>query len=85
MRPGDSLLLAVSRPLAIAGDLWLAGFAVPVRAGPGARETALEAAYGLPLPGRGHLQFSLFHRDNPGHIAGSPDDDGAAVQLGWRW
>jgi hypothetical protein len=84
-RVGDSLVFTVTRPLALAGPLQLAGFSVPVWAGPQARETALEAGYALPLVAGGRLQFSLFHRDNPGHIAASPDDDGAAVQLGWRW
>jgi len=85
LRRGDALVLAAARPLALAGDLQLAGFAAPVRAGPLARETALEAGYALPLALGGHVKFNLFHRNHPGHIAASPDDDGAAVQLGWRW
>jgi hypothetical protein len=31
------------------------------------------------------LQFSLFHRRHPGHIAASPDDDGAALRFFARW
>ncbi len=85
IRPGDALVLAAVRPLALAGNLQLAGFADPLRAGPMVRETALEAGYALPLGGRGQLRLNLFHRDHPGHLAASPDDDGAAVQLGWRW
>lgn len=85
IRPGDALVLAAVRPLALAGDLQLAGFAVPVRVGPMVRETALEGSYLVPLAGQGQMQFSLFHRRHPGHVAGSPDDAGAAVQLGWRW
>ena len=73
-----------TRPLALAGPLWLLGSADPVRAGPSVRETAAEALYALPL-GPGQLQFSLFHRTHPGHIAASPDDDGAAVRFHWRW
>jgi hypothetical protein len=83
-RGGDRLTLAVTRPLALTGPLWILGQADPVLAGPRARETAAEALYALPLRG-GQLQFSLFHRDAPGHIAASPDDDGAAVRLFWRW
>jgi hypothetical protein len=82
--PGDTLTLAITRPLALAGPLWLLGAADPVRAGPTARETAAEALYTVPI-GPGQLQFSLFHRTHPGHIAASPDDDGAAVRFHWRW
>uniref|UniRef100_UPI00333EA869 hypothetical protein n=1 Tax=Sandarakinorhabdus sp. TaxID=1916663 RepID=UPI00333EA869 len=83
--PGDRFSLAVTRPLAIAGPLWLAGGAAPVRFGPNSRETALEATYLRPLPAGGTLQFALFHRDHPGHIAAAPPDQGAALRLWWGW
>ncbi|WP_439546044.1 S8 family peptidase [Sandarakinorhabdus sp.] len=82
---GDRLSLAVTRPLALAGPVWLAGGADAVRLGPTQRETALEAAYARPLPGGGQVQFSLFHRDHPGHIAEAPADQGAAVRLFLGW
>ena len=82
--PGDTLTLAITRPLALTGPLWLLGTADPVRVGPALRETAAEALYALPF-GPGQVQFSLFHRRHPGHIVASPDDDGAAVRFHWRW
>jgi hypothetical protein len=82
--PGDTLTLAITRPLALTGPLWLLGTADPVRVGPALRETAAEALYALPF-GPGQVQFSLFHRSHPGHIVASPDDDGAAVRFHWRW
>lgn len=83
-RPGDSLTIAVTRPLALAGPLTILGRADPVWTGASARETAIEAVHAVPLA-TGLLQFSLFHRSHPGHIAASPDDDGAAVRWFWRW
>jgi hypothetical protein len=86
---GDTLTLAITRPLALAGPLWLLGSAEPVRTGAQVRETAAEALYGVPVffgpLGPGQLQFSLFHRRHPGHIAASPDDDGAALRFFARW
>ncbi|WP_353198940.1 S8 family peptidase [Sandarakinorhabdus sp.] len=84
-RAGDVLSLAVVRPLALAGPLWLAGGRGPVQLGPTQRETALEALYARVLPGGGQVQFSLFHRDHPGHIAASAPDQGAALRLLWGW
>jgi hypothetical protein len=84
-RAGDSFAVTLTRPLALAGAVNLAGFDAPIQAGPMARETAVEAGYVLPIAGGGQLQFNLFHRDNPGHIAASSADDGVAMQLGWRW
>jgi subtilisin family serine protease len=81
---GDTLTFAVSRPLALSGPLRILGIADPVRAGATVRETAAEALYAVPFAA-GQMQFSLFHRTHPGHIAASPDDDGAAVRLFWRW
>ena len=72
IRPGDALVLAAVRPLALGGDVQLAGFADPLRAGPLARETALEAGYAMPLGGRGQFRLNLFHRDHPGHVRRQP-------------
>lgn len=83
--PIGSISLAISRPLVLAGPVWLAGRSEAVRLGPTTRETAVEAAYARPLPGGGQLQFSLFHRSHPGHVAAAPPDDGAALRLLWGW
>lgn len=77
--------LAVTRPLALAGPVWLAGAGDAVRLGPTVRETALEAGLARALPGGGQVQVSLFHRRHPGHIAAAPSDDGAALRLWWGW
>lgn len=77
--------LAVTRPLALAGPLWLAGRSEAVQLGPLARETAVEAGFARPLRDGGRVQFSLFHRRHPGHVATAPPDAGAAVQLFWGW
>jgi hypothetical protein len=82
---GDMVSLSVVRPLALAGPLWLAGGTGPVQLGPVRRETALEAGYAVSFPGGGQLQFNLFHRDHPGHVAAAPPDQGAALRLFWGW
>ncbi|MEI6486343.1 MAG: S8 family peptidase [Sphingomonadales bacterium] len=82
--PGDSLTFAITRPLALSGMLAILGREDPVHTGPSVRETALEAVHAMPLAG-GQLQFSLFHRQHPGHVASAPDDDGAALRMRWAW
>jgi hypothetical protein len=47
---------------------------------PTGREIDLEAAYGVGLWG-GHLSTNAFVRRDPGHIAGAPDDLGAAIRF----
>lgn len=86
LRAGDRFSIAVTRPLAMAGPLWLAGgigVGAPVWLGPTKRETALEAAYLQRLPAGGAVQFALFHRDHPGHVAAARPDQGAAMRLTW--
>lgn len=83
--PTDRLRFSIAQPLRAAGDVALltGGAAQWQRLGPSGREVALEAGYAAPLAG-GWLDLGLFHRIQPGHIAGAPADSGGAVRFRLR-
>ncbi len=79
---GDRASITVAQPMRLSGNalLQLGGDApVETRLGPSGREVAFEAQYGRPL-GRGFATFGLFWRQDPGHIAGTAPDAGAAIR-----
>ncbi len=90
----DTLALRINQPLRVeAGSATLnvpTGFSYAqmqslndvrtVSLTPDARELDVELGYRLATGRIGDMQFNLFHRFNPGHLASSSSDSGAALQ-----